>query len=162
MKKVTRKLLINASTDAVFEALNDLGITGMHMSKSSAMMIGSRLTLEYLTDHHRGLGTKYRWSGTMLWLKMDFMVEVTKWSRGREKTWETIGESKMIIYSWYRIRLSIKPNVGGSEAELSISYEKTHNRLARIISLLLADWYCNWCLKHMLQDAKRIIMGSGM
>jgi hypothetical protein len=33
-------------------------------------------------------------------MKMDFTVEVTKWLKGIEKTWETIGEAKMIIYSW--------------------------------------------------------------
>jgi len=45
------------------------------------------------------LGSKYRWTGRMMGLKMDFTVTVTKWVAGIEKVWETIGEAKMIIYS---------------------------------------------------------------
>jgi len=149
--------MINATPEKVFEALDDLGVTGMHMTESSAMMIGSKLHLQYLTEQHMGLGTKYRWTGTMMGMKMDFTVKVTKWIKDIEKIWETIGEAKMIIYSWYRMNLLVKPIANGSEAELSITYEKPKGWLARIISFLFADWYCNWCLKNMLNDAKNRI-----
>ncbi len=38
--------------------IDDLGVTGMHMTKSS-MMMGSKLNLEYLTENHTGPGSKY-------------------------------------------------------------------------------------------------------
>jgi len=93
----------------------------------------------------------------MMGTKMDFTVEVTKWIRGNEKTWETIGKAKMIIYSWYRMHLLVTPTANRSEAELSITYEKPKGWFAKIISFLFADWYCNWCLKNMLGDAKKSI-----
>ena len=155
MKTITRNIFINAAPDKVFAMIDDLGVTGMHMTKSSAMMMGSKLNLEYLTTNHVGLGSRYRWKGTMMGMKMDFTVEVTKWIEGVEKTWETIGEAKMIIYSWYRMHLLVKPLTGGSEAELSITYEKPNGWFARIISFIFADWYCNWCLKNMLVDTKK-------
>jgi len=157
MKTITRTEVYDASPQKVFKYLDDLGVTGMHMTKSSAMMMGSKLHLEYLTPNHTGLASKYRWTGTMMGIKMDFTVEVTKWIDGAEKTWETIGEAKMIIYSWYRMHLLVKPTAGGSEAELSITYEKPKGRFAKILSFLLADWYCNWCLKNMLGDAKKSV-----
>lgn len=157
MKTVTRNIHIASSPEKVFETLDNLGVTGMHMTKSSAMMMGSKLHLQYLTANHTGLGSKYRWTGTMMGMKMDFTVEVTKWVNGTEKTWETIGESQMIIYSWYRMHLLVKPTADGSEAELSITYEKPRGWFAKIISFLFADSYCNWCLKNMLKDAKRKI-----
>lgn len=43
------------------------------------MMMGSKLKLEFLTAEHRGLGSKYRWSGKMMGIPHDFNVEVTKW-----------------------------------------------------------------------------------
>ena len=154
MKTIKRTEVYNAPAQKVFSYLDDLGVTGMHMTKSSAMMMGSKLNLEYLTVHHTGPGSKYRWTGTMMGMKMDFTVEVIKWTEGVEKTWETIGEARMIIYSWYRMHLMVSPKGNTTEAELSITYERPKGWLARIISFLFADWYCNWCLKNMLSDSK--------
>jgi len=162
MKTITRKEIYNAPAEKVFSYIDDLGVTGMHMTKSSAMMMGSKLQLEYLTANHTGLGSKYRWTGTMMAMKMDFTVEVTKWIEGVEKVWETIGEAKMIIYSWYRMHLFVKPINAGSEATLSITYEKPKGWLARILSALFADWYCKWCLKNMLNDSERILESNNI
>ena len=157
MKTITQKIQIQASPEKVFETLDDLGVTGMHMTQSSAMMMGSKLHLQYLTDNHKGLGSKYRWTGKMMGMNMDFTVEVTKWVKGVEKVWETIGEARMIIYSWYRMYLLVKPIANGSEAELSITYEKPKGWVAKIISFLFSDWYCRWCLKNMLSDTKKVL-----
>lgn len=157
MKTIKRTETYNAPADKVFSYLDDLGVTGMHMTKSSTMMMGSKLDLEFLTKYHTGIGSKYRWTGLMMGMKMDFTVEVTKWVEGVEKIWETIGDAKMIIYSWYRMHLLVYPNGNTAQAELSILYEKPKGWFARIISFLFADWYCNWCLKKMLSDSKRKI-----
>lgn len=156
MKTISRTEIYQASPEVVFKTIDDLGVTGMHMTKSSMMMMGSKLHLEFLTLNHTGLGSRYRWTGTMMGLKMDFTVEVTKWIEGREKVWETIGDPKLIIYSWYRMTLNVLPIENGTKAELLITYEKPKGFFNRIISLLLADWYCRWCLRKMLGDAKLI------
>jgi predicted ATPase len=157
MKTIKRIEIYNAPADKVFSYLDDLGVTGMHMTKSSLMMMGSKLHLEFLTKHHTGIGSKYQWKGTMMGMKMNFTVEVTKWVEGVEKVWETIGEAEMIIYSWYRMHLLVYPKGNTSEAELSITYEKSKEWFTKILSFLFADWYCNWCLKNMLSDSKRKI-----
>lgn len=157
MKTIKRNEVYDAPADLVFRQLDDLGVTGTHMTESSGMMMGSKLHLEYLTQHHTGLGSKYRWTGTMMGMHMDFTVEVTKWVEGVEKVWETVGESKMIIYSWYRMHLVVYPKDNTSQAELSITYEKPKGWFAKIVSFLFADWYCAWCLKRMLADGKKKI-----
>lgn len=157
MKTISRTEAYAASPKIVFHYLDDLGVTGMHMTQSSAMMMGSKLHLEYITPNHTGLNSKYRWTGTMMGMKMDFTVEVTKWIEGQEKIWETIGEARMIIYSWYRMHLLINEKGDSTIAELSITYEKPKGWFAKIISFLFADWYCRWCLKNMLTDTKRKI-----
>lgn len=154
MKTIKRTETYNAPADKVFSYLDDLGVTGMHMTKSSGMMIGSKLDLEFLTKQHTGIGSKYQWTGSMMGMKMDFTVEVTKWVEGVEKVWETVGEAKMIIYSWYRMHLLVYPKGNTTQAELSIIYEKPKGWFAKIISFLFADWYCYWCLKNMLHDSK--------
>ena len=157
MKTIERTEVFSATPEQVFKCIDDLGVTGMHMTQSSMMMMGSKLNLEYLTEKHNGPGTKYRWTGKMMGMPMDFTVEVTKWIAYKEKTWETIGDTKLIIYSWYSMHLSILPSFSGCSAELSISYEKPKGFFYKILSFLFADWYCRWCLNHMLGDAKKLL-----
>ena len=154
MKTITQTAAYAASPRDVFHYLDDLGVTGMHMTQSSTMMMGSKLHLQYITPNHTGLNSKYRWTGTMMGMKMDFTVEVTKWTEGVEKIWETIGAARMIIYSWYRMHLLLKQINNSTIAELSITYEKPKGWFAKIISFFFADWYCRWCLKNMLTDTK--------
>ncbi len=157
MKTLTQNKIYNAPPEQVFKAIDDLGVTGTHMTKSSGMMMGNKLKLEYLTEYHTGLGTKYRWTGKMMGMAMDFTVEVTKWISGKEKTWETIGDTKLIIYSWYRMHLLITPQGSNTNAELSISYEKPFGFFDRILCFFFADWYCRWCLSKMLGDAGKAL-----
>jgi len=157
MKTLSRTEIFSSPPLEVFKAIDDLGVTGMHMTKSSMTMMGSKLKLEFLTDNKTGLGSKYRWTGKMMGIPMDFTVIVTKWQEGVEKVWETIGPTKLIIYSWYRMELKIKVNNEVVDAVLSISYEKPQGTLNKILSLLFADWYCRWCLKQMLGDAKKSV-----
>jgi hypothetical protein len=157
MKTLCRTETFYAAPQMVFNALDDLGVKGSHMTTSTVMMMGSKLHLEYISKNRTGAGTKYRWTGRMMGVKMDFTVEVTKWINGREKIWETIGKTRLIIYSWYRMTLKITSTECGTEAELSITYEKPKGLLNRIFSFLLADWYCNWCLRKMINDAKTLL-----
>jgi predicted ATPase len=157
MKTIKRTANFNAPPEKVFSSLDDLGVSGMHMTASSAMMMGSKLKLEYLSTHHQGLGTRYRWTGSMMGLPIDFTVKVTKWVEGVEKVWETIGDAQMIIYSWYRMHLLVYPRGKTTLAELSVTYEKPEGWFARIISFFFAGWYCNWCLRKMLSDSERKI-----
>lgn len=155
VKTISRTETYNATPERVFTTIDDLGVTGMHMTKSSMMMMGSKLHLKFLTTHHTGSGSRYRWTGTMMGLNMDFTVEVTKWIAGQEKVWETIGKPELIIYSWYRMMLVVLPAESGAAAKLSIAYEKPNGFFNRILAFLLADWYCRWCLRKMLTDARK-------
>ena len=117
-------------------------------------MMGGKLDLNFLTASHTGLGSKCRWTGKIVGMVMDFTVEVTTWIKGKEKIWETIGDPKMIIYSWFRMNLEISTSLDDTQAELSITYEKPKGRF---LSFFLADWYCRWCLKNMLDDSKKTL-----
>ncbi len=157
MKTIKSTATYPFKPDLVFDCLDNLGITGMHMTQSSMMMMGSKLDLKFLTANHTGLGTKYRWTGKVMGIGMDFTVEVTRWVQGEEKIWETIGKPEMIIYSWYRMQLRLTKYDGGTSAELSIGYEKPDGLFYRILSFLFAGMYCKWCLKHMLEDCKAML-----
>ncbi len=155
MKTKTKNILIHSMPDKVFVQMDDFSKTGMHMTESSMMMMGSKLNLEQLSTNPTGVGAKYRWYGKMMGMTMDFSETVTKWQPPILKEWETFGDSKMIIMSWYRMWLEITPAESGANAKISISYLPPKEWYYKILSFLFADWYCNWCLNNMLTDTKR-------
>ncbi len=155
MKTKTLNILINAHAQSVFTYMDNIGNTGMHMTKSSMPMMGSKLELQQLTKQQLGLHSKCRWYGSVLGFAMDFTVEVTKWVNGREKVWETVGNPQMIILSWYQMHLLLTQEGNKTKTELSIAYEKPNTFFFRIIAFFLAPWYAKWCLNNMLQDSKK-------
>ncbi len=58
--------------------MDNINNTGMHMTKSSKPMMGSKLDLKQLSENSTGLNSKFRWFGKMMWFTMDFTVVVTK------------------------------------------------------------------------------------
>ena len=125
------------------------------MSESSMMMMGSKLKLEQLSINSMGVGAKYRWYGKMMGMTMDFKETVTKWQSPKIKEWETVGEAKIIIMSWYRMWFEISPAENGTIAKISISYLPPKEWYYKILSFFFANWYCNWCLNNMLNDTKK-------
>ncbi len=154
MKIKTKSIIINSAPEIVFAYMDNINNTGMHMTKSSTQMMGSKLVLEQLSKNATGLNSKFRWHGKMMGFTMDFTVVVTKWIKGKEKVWETVGNAKMIILKWYQIHLVIAPEGKNTKAELSIAYKKPENMFFRFIALFLAPLYANWCLNNMLNDSK--------
>ncbi len=155
MKIKSKSILIHSTPEKVFDQMDDFYKTGMHMSENSMMMMGSKLKLEQLSINSTGVGAKYRWHGKMMGMKIDFSETVTKWQPNKLKEWETVGDSKMIIMSWYRMWFEILPAENGSSAKLSISFLRPKQWYYKILSFLFAGWYCNWCLNSMLNNTKK-------
>jgi hypothetical protein len=155
MKTKSKSILIHSTPEKVFRQMDDFSKTGMHMSESSMMMMGSKLTLKQLSTKATGIGSSYRWYGKMMGMTMDFSETVTKWIQNKLKEWETVGEAKIIIMSWYKMWFEISPYKEETIAKISISYLPPKEWYYKILSFLFARWYCNWCLNNMLNDTKR-------
>ena len=160
MKTYTQTLLINSPPEKVFFYMDDINHTGMHMTKSSMPMFGSKLELKQVSINPTGLDATHRWFGRIMGFRMDFTVKVSKWLKDKEKIWETIGRPKLIIMAWYRMHLFLISKDGSTLVELSISYTKPKSFFYRILSFLLAGWYCKWCLQKMLEDSKKNLEGG--
>ena len=153
----SKNIIIHSTPEKVFAFMDIIGNTGMHMTKSSMQMMGSKLELKQLSENATGLNSKFRWTGKMMGFTMDFTVVVSKWIKDKEKVWETIGKAKMIILGWYQMRLVILPERENTNAELSIAYSNPKNIFFKIIAFFLAPFYANWCLNNMLQDSKKTL-----
>ncbi len=150
MKIKSKSIFIHSSPEKVFAQMDDFSKTGMHMSESSMMMMGSKLKLEQLSTNSTGIGASFRWYGKMLGMTMDFSETVTNWVQNKLKEWETVGDAKIIIMSWYRMWFEIKPSENGTLAKISIGYLPPKEWYYKILSFFFATWYCNWCLNNML------------
>lgn len=147
-----REMIIQGSQEEVFAFMDDIRNTGKHMTESSGAMAGSKLSIEWLSNHKTGLGTKYRWRGKVVGMKMDFTVEVSKWIEGKQKVWGTVGDAKMIVIDWFEMDLIMTPEKDGkSNAKLGINYTKHRGAWG----FLLGKWYSKWCVKSMLKDTKK-------
>jgi hypothetical protein len=158
LKNLQKEIIIQALPEKVFAYMDKN--TGMHMTKSSKPMMGSKLELKQLSQNATGFNSKFRWFGKMMWFTMDFTVVVTKWIKDKEKVWQTIGPAKMIIMDWYQMRLVITPVGGNTKAALSIAYTKPKNTFFKFIAFFLAPLYGNWCLNNMLNDSKKTLEGN--
>lgn len=147
-----KEMIIKGNTDSVFSFMDDIRNTGKHMTESSGAMAGSKLKIEWLSENKTGLGTKYRWTGKVVGMKMDFTVEVTQWIKSTEKTWGTVGFAKMIVIDWFEMRLLTTSEKNGfTKAYLEIDYTKHKS----ILGFFLGKWYSKWCVKSMLKDTKK-------
>ena len=155
MTTKSKSLLIHSTPEKVFAQMDDFSKTSMHMSESSMMMMGSKLTLEQLSKNATGVGASYRWYGKMMGMTMDFSETVTKWEQNKLKEWETIGYAKIIIMSWYRMWFEISPTENSTMAKISISYLLPKEWYFKILSFFFATWYCNWFLNNMLNDTEK-------
>jgi hypothetical protein len=127
------------------------------MGESSMMMMGSKLKLEQLSPNTTGVGATYRWHGKMIGMAIDFTETVTRWQPPQYKEWQTVGEAKIIIMSWYKMWFEITPCEQETMVKLSIGYLEPENWFFKFLSFLFARLYCNWCLNNMLNDTKKAL-----
>lgn len=152
IKYYEKEMIISGTSKEVFAFMDDIRNTGKHMTESSGAMAGSKLKIEWISENKTGLSTKYRWTGKVIGMQLDFTVEVSKWIEEKEKVWGTVGNAKMIVIDWFEMYLVMTPeNNGTSNAKLSINYTK-HKGLW---GFMLGKWYSKWCVKSMLKDTKK-------
>lgn len=148
-------MLIHSTREKIFALMDDFSKTGMHMTESSMMMMGGKLKLDSLSTNTAGVGASYHWYGKMIGMTMDFSETVTKWQAPEFKEWETDGDAKIILMSWYRMWFEITRAENGTNVKISISYRPPKEWYFKILSFFFAKLYCWWCLNNMLADTKK-------
>jgi hypothetical protein len=154
MQTYSNEISIHATPQRVFAFMDEIRNTGMHMMKSSMAMMGSKLQIKQISQNGTGLHATFRWFGTMLGFPLDFTVRVTRWEEHKEKVWETVGEARLLILSWYRMRLSLTPEGAGTKVRLGIEYAPPTNLFWKCVAFVLAPLYASWCVTSMLRDSK--------
>jgi hypothetical protein len=144
---------VPASTDSVFNYIDDHERLSSHMSRSSWMMGGGRMDVQLDDGHGRRLGSRIRMSGRAFGLDLSLEELVSEYDPPRHKTWETLGEPHLLIIGQYRMGFDISAQDNGSNLRVFIDYELPSSTSARWLISRLASWYARWCTRRMVDDA---------
>jgi hypothetical protein len=142
-----------ASIDAVFAYVDDHERLSSHMSQSSWMMGGGRMTVQLDEGRGHRLGSRIRMAGRAFGLELSLEEVVSEYDQPRHKAWETTGEPRLLIIGAYRMGFTISPDNGGSNLRVFIDYELPHSTRSRWLIPKLASWYARWCTQRMVADA---------
>jgi hypothetical protein len=145
---------VNASASELFAHLDDHNRLSGHMSKSSWMMLGSRM--EVHADEGRGLrvGSVIRLDGAVLGVPLRVAEAIAEHVPPKRKSWETIGTPQLLVVGAYRMGFEIAPMPSGTLLRVFIDYDLPAKGLARLLGALLGPFYARWCTEQMLRDAQ--------
>lgn len=144
---------VAASPDTLFAHLDDPRRLGAHMSQSSAMMAGSRMSYQFDAAQGRAVGSWITMTGTILGLRLRVDEVVTEHAPPSRKVWQTVGEPHLLIIGAYRMGFAIEPEYGASRLRVLIDYDLPKRQPGRMLGHLFARVYARWCVRQMARDA---------
>jgi hypothetical protein len=145
--------VVNAPADLVFEYLDDFARLGAHMTRSSWMMAGSKMSYEFDEGMGRQLGSHVRMGGSFLGMKLEIDERVIDRAPGNSKAWQTVGNQRMLILARYRMGFSLQPLHGECRLTVFIDYSLPEKGLGHLLGRLAGGTYARWCVRNMLHQA---------
>ena len=160
-RRVESRAMIGAPPAAVFEYLDDQERLAAHMTSSSMMMGGGRMTYDFDAEKGRAVGSHIKMGGSAFGLSLFVDEVVTERDPPRRKVWRTVGDTRLIVIGPYEMGFSIAERRGASDLTVWIDYEAPRG-WARFFPALGA-MYARWCVDRMATDAAAKFgkLGSG-
>jgi len=144
---------VSAPVETVFARLDDQRHLSAHMSKSSWMMIGSRMDLELDEADGRAVGSKIGLRGRVLGIPLSVDEIVTVRTPPTLKIWETIGDPNLLVIGRYRMGFEITLRGGSTMLRVFIDYAPPNAAGFRWLSKVFGVLYAKWCTTRMTRDA---------
>ena len=145
--------IVTASADAVFSHLDDHNRLAGHMSQSSWLMAGSRMTINMDALKGRSTGSHIHLRGRVLAIPVHVEEVVTEHEPPLRKAWETVGVPKLLVIGHYKMGFEIRPQDASSLLRVFIDYDLPEPWLTRLLGNLLGGFYARWCTESMAKDA---------
>lgn len=147
--------LANAQVEQVFAFLDDPKALAAHMTESSMLMLGSRMSIDVDAGGGRLIGSKVRMHGRMLGIRLSLEDVITKRQVPAMKVWETIGTPKLLVISQYRMGFEVTRNGASSLVRVFIDYSLPIKPPGLWFGYLLGAVYARWCTRQMVMGAAR-------
>jgi hypothetical protein len=151
---------VAAQPAALFEQLDDPLRLSSHMRKKSMAMMGSSMQVETDERGGRALGSMTRMAGRVLGIPLGLEQVVVLREPPVAKTWETVGQPRLLVIGAYRMGFTIEARGAGSQLTVFIDYGLPALPPGRWLGQLLGGAYARWCCERMVLDAQAA-MGAG-
>ena len=152
MRHHENSVLIDGRAEDVFAYIDDHTRFSAHMSRSSWMMGGGRMATWVDDGHGQNVGSHIRMNGKVVVNTLSLDEVGTRHQPPRLKTWETVGDLRLLVIGHYRMSVEVEPRGGQSLLRVSIDYDlpPTNVWLGR----LFGGTYAKWCVRQMTKGAR--------
>ena len=145
---------INASPERVFDQLDDQARLSEHMSKRSWRMGWGRMETVLDAQRGRSVGSHIVVHGRVFGIRLYLDEVVIMREPPLRKTWETVGEPRLLVIGPYRMGFDLVPGENTSQVRVAIDYELPAKGISRLLGRLFGPSYAKWCTRRMVRDAQ--------
>lgn len=146
---------IAAPPAEVFDLLDDHRRLAVHMTESSWMMAGSRMTIESDEKQGRTVGSKITLSGRILGLPLMVEEVVIEHNPPYAKSWQTIGSPRLLLVGPYHMGFVLFPRPDGSLLRVFIDYSLPEAGVSAVLGRIFGRLYARWCTNRVARDAAK-------
>lgn len=139
---------VPAAPAELCENIDDHARLAEHMTASSMMMGGSKMRFSYDERRGRAVGSKIGMNGSLLGLRLGLEEVVLERVPPFRKTWETVGEPRLLVIGGYRMGFEITPQAQSSRLKVFIDWREPGPPW-RWLGRLLGRTYAKWCIESM-------------
>ena len=150
-----RVVAIPASAEDVFAFVDDQSRLSSHMSQSSWMMGGGRMSIDFDEAKGQAVGSHIQLSGRVFGIRLFLDELITRRDPPREKTWETVGTPRLLVIGNYRMGFQITPGRPGCRLRVFIDYDLPTGWVTYWLGRLFGGVYAKWCVGQMLSETSR-------
>ena len=152
MKHSEDCVLIKAEVASIFAYADDHANLSSHMAQSSWMMGGGRMEIKSDDGYGQRVGSHIRLSGKVLGMLIFLDEVVTIHKSPFFKTWETVGDIRLLVIGHYRMGFEIKPQRDHSSFRVFIDYDLP--LVNAWLGRLFGGFYARWCVTQMINGAR--------
>ena len=145
---------INASAERVFDQLDDQTRLSEHMSKRSWKLGWGRMETLLDAQHGRSIGSHIVLRGRIFGFRLYLDEVVIMREPPLKKTWETVGELRLLVIGPYRMGFELIPDGNNSRLRVAIDYELPVMGIPWLLGRIFGRWYAKWCTQRMVRDAQ--------
>jgi hypothetical protein len=142
---------ISARASDVFVFVDDHKRLTSHMNKTSWMTGGGRMSVMIDDRRFQALGSQVTMSGRAFGFRIFLDEIVTDHSPPYRKTWETVGNPRLVVIGRYGMGFDIRTSGAGCELRVWIDYDLPPQRWW---GRLFGSAYAKWCVSQMINDTR--------
>ena len=147
--------LIAASPQQVFDRLDDQTKLSSHMSERSWKLGWGKIETVVDEQGGRAVGSHIRIHGRVFGLRLLLDEVVTSRQPPHLKTWETVGEPRLLVIGAYRMGFHLRcEGLDASQLRVEIDYNLPDRGYAAWLGKVCGRSYAKWCTRQMVVDAQ--------